>query len=217
MARRNWLAVLVLCVACVPVSLFAEAAAEDAQRARRVTFDIVLSDGQPLRMTVAEGDVGRIQRHSDGLTLGVRPIIVDAQRGEVQVDIFGITKGEGRALQERYASSFELRQGEMPKRVDSGDEFAWNRGVFAPELRAAAVEPLLREVTVLGIDLPTEKKLLEGGTCSNAKTADASLLRPAADAVAKPCSRCCVTCGGVTACGCAVSMDCGSCCCDPCC
>lgn len=29
--------------------------------------------------------------------------------------------------------------------------------------------------------------------------------------------RCCVTCGETTACGCAVSMDCGSCCSGPCC
>jgi hypothetical protein len=28
-----------------------------------------------------------------------------------------------------------------------------------------------------------------------------------------PCSRCCVTCDGITGCGCAVQMDCGSCCC----
>ena len=28
-----------------------------------------------------------------------------------------------------------------------------------------------------------------------------------------PCVRCCVTCDGVTACACAVQMDCGSCCC----
>ncbi len=33
---------------------------------------------------------------------------------------------------------------------------------------------------------------------------------------AKP-SRCCVTCGEDTACGCAVEMSCGSCCVDPCC
>ena len=41
---------------------------------------------------------------------------------------------------------------------------------------------------------------------------------PAQTAVAPtpdgPCTRCCVTCDGVTACACAVQMDCGTCCCE---
>jgi hypothetical protein len=217
MTRRTSFVVAVLCL--VSVSMFAEIPidpVDNPQTGRRVTFDLVLYNGAPLRMTVREGGIGRIERLSDGLTLGVRPIILDAETGQVKVEVFGITKREGRDFQ-RHADSFELRKGEMPRRVDGGD-FAWNRGVFAPEDRAAAAEPMLREVTVLGIDLPAEKRTLNGGACTN--TAGVSSLVPASNAtgvVAGPCSRCCVTCDGITACACAVSMSCGSCCCNPCC
>jgi hypothetical protein len=220
MNRRNWLAVAVLCFVCVPVSMFAQAPLEtvdidNPQTGRRVTFDVVLYNGAPLRMTVREGGIGRIERHSDGLTLGVRPVIIDAERGQVKVEIFGITKREGRGFQQS-ADSFELRQGELPKRVDVADRFAWNRGIFRPEDRSAAAEPMLREMTVLGIDLPTEQRTLSGGTCTN--TPGVSSLETTPGVIPPgPCSRCCVTCDGVTACACAVSMGCGSCCCNPCC
>lgn len=35
--------------------------------------------------------------------------------------------------------------------------------------------------------------------------------------IIEPDGSCCVTCGGISACACAVSMSCGSCCADPCC
>lgn len=38
--------------------------------------------------------------------------------------------------------------------------------------------------------------------------------RPCSDGTDAPCSRCCVTCDGITACACEVWMSCGYCCCD---
>jgi len=58
-------------------------------------------------------------------------------------------------------------------------------------------EDPLFEVTLLGIEF-----------IAAGPTPAASPAEPDA-----PCVRCCVTCDGVTACACAVQMDCGSCCC----
>jgi hypothetical protein len=201
----------------VSLSSFAQAPVDPVDNpssGRKVTFDIVLHDGAPLRMTVREGGIGRIERISDGMTLGVRPVIEDAERGIVKVEIFGITVREGRDVQ-RNAASFELRQGEMPKRVDIGEEFAWNRGVYAPEERAALAEPMLREVKVVGINLPIEKRT-SSGQCTNTPGV-ASFRGPGNVTTNGPCYTCCVTCDGVRACACAVEMSCGSCCCIGCC
>lgn len=211
MTRRSWLTVAVLCLVCVPVSLFAQAPdpVDAPEVGRRVTFDIVLQNGAPLRMTVREGGIGRIERLSDGMTLGVRPVIQDAENGVVKLEIFGITKREGRDVQ-RLAGDFELRRGEMPRRVDVGERFAWNRGVYAPEQRAGAIAPMLREITLLGIDLPLEQT--GSGPCGAGRTLEVS-----SENMSGCTTSCCVECDGARACACGVQMSCGSCCCTGCC
>jgi hypothetical protein len=80
------------------------------------------------------------------------------------------------------------------------------------------------ERLVVPVASPAGEKSVRGfavtveGITAETPPGKAPLSQPVDDALKQAeKGRCCVTCGTTTACGCSVSMDCGSCCSDPCC
>jgi hypothetical protein len=171
----------------------------------RVTLSLVLHDGQSLRMTILEGGLGRIHSKSQGLTVGLSPRLIDPSTGVIELTTFEIV--EKVPGYETISQRESFRVDNTPSRPEWSQRVS--PGISNPVAKTAFAASIVREMRLEGISL-------EAAPAS--ETGRAASLEPTADVEAdNVCSRCCVDCGDNRACGCAVEMECGSCCCDPCC
>ena len=156
-----------------------------------ITLKITLSDGQTLTATEREGGMIRIEK--DGRIFGVTPHIHDKDNSVIKADIFRITtiKRGGTVVGESMAivENVEVNKS-FPRSTNSDPPFTLQveRIVKAKAIDTSVSKPKTNDG--IGIDPPTDPP---------------------------PVYRCCVTCGSTTACACAVTLSCGSCCSGPCC
>lgn len=148
---------------------------------------IELQDGEVINFKVLDGAMVKVKNDDEGLYLGFTPQKLDGER--VSFTVFEITEhGEGLEGMSQVGA-FETSLGE--KASFSG------RGYFGIEVTGFAKSTRkMQEIDAF------RQQVFFGDGEKN----DTPLL-----------GRCCVTCGGTTACGCAITMSCGSCCDGTCC
>lgn len=164
-----------------------------------VKGQLEMTDGEVIQFAVLDGAMLKVRNPDEGYFVGLTPVINEVD-GEplVSFTVFEIEeRGPGlHALRE--SGAFETRLGE----------------------KSAMLAPFYADVSLLGIEK------------SNLSQSDVDKMRrnlmpnklfvkdgpvTGADQGGGISTECCVTCGSTTACGCSVSMSCGSCCDSPCC
>lgn len=147
----------------------------------------VRADGVSMRLKIINGEMARISTARG--TVGLTPRIA----GEgVELHLFEILNSGGTGERMRETARLPLVVG-IVERVTS-----MPFDVEAEVLDTSALPPL-----------PLGWSSQLSGTCAPAAPTTGAEINPLA-----PCSRCCVTCDGVTACACEVWQPCGHCCCD---
>lgn len=146
-------------------------------------IQILLPDGNFVRMTLHEGEMGTITFLSENHTLGFTPISSISNPEQVEIRTFLITT--------RPDGNQTIKSHDSINLVVNGRSMVMDRE------RSFIFD-------LLNVNLNENK----ASSQTNSLGAVSPAIAP---------SRCCVTCGIVTACGCAVEMSCGSCCADQCC
>jgi hypothetical protein len=153
-----------------------------------ITLNITLNDGTPIQAGELEGGLIRIER--DGRVFGLVPRIIDRERSVIGIDIFRITR----------IKRGDVTVGESIEQIETIDT---NPSNARPTNVESQMSIQLKSIKKRNLSMK-EHKAQGSGTISPQNEPD-------------PTERCCVTCGGLKVCGCAVVMSCGSCCCGTCC
>jgi hypothetical protein len=170
-----------------------------------VTVRLSLPDkSDPVEVTVQDGTLARVRRMSDGATIAVAPRITDLQSGAVAVKVFGIT-----TLDDGSEMIRELETAQLNPALQSTDlrsEARWSTKMVMAAVAEGA--PMLREVTLLGIDTPIGR--------THAPKVSAAVSSGGVQPDMAP-NSCCLSCDGWEVCGCAVWCNGKYCCAGRCC
>jgi hypothetical protein len=161
------------------------------QAIRTVGIRVVLPDEHTVRITAVEGDMARIAYEGFGV-LGFAPKVVNAARPTVSIAVYEVS---------------EVEFGSPTRLIET----------VVLEGKGKAT---LGKVAGVDLQLDTVRVVYETDVSRTAMSRPASLFSVAlASTLPSPAKRgpCCVTCGSVTSCGCAVVDSCGCCCDWPCC
>lgn len=161
---------------------------------RLVHGQMALPNGEVLKFAVLEGQMLTLRDADAGSYFGFSPTIVDEAHREVGFVVFEII--------ERGPDQHMLRQIESVEVAATGWLGAVNAEVEIVSIEESGLTQT--ELAKMQAQLAVPSKL------------DATELSDPGEENIHP-GRCCVTCGTTTACGCAVSLGCGSCCQGPCC
>ena len=193
MLKRVLLTVSLVGLLALTASPLQSQVAETALISREAVVLQVWANAVPLTLRVVNGEMARLST-SAGLTYGLTPRLTAEG---VILHLFEISSvGTG---------------GERMRAVDRLQVGPGARAHFGPH-------PLLLEAQFAGREaIPAREAGSPLEQCTPERVgAPEQAAGPSGPDSA--CTRCCVTCDGIRACACAVSMSCGSCCCsdDPC-
>ncbi len=195
MSRRATV-VVALALLFGATGLFAEAYSVP-QSSRLVTGEVSLAGGKLVKFTVLEGQMLKLSDSEEGYTLGFSPTIVDEANLKVSFTVFEITEHGPDLHMLREIESIEVAQTGWVEKAHAEIKIT---GIEESGLSQADLEGIQAKLAVpskLSSDFPYKPATAGGGEEYK--------------------SGCCVTCGATTACGCAVSSGCGSCCVGSCC
>jgi hypothetical protein len=180
----------------------------------RIRLSTTLSDGKPLKMTLRERSAGRIRRLADNALFEVEGVL-SPDHINVTLDISRILERDGSEITIRMGS-IVLTRGDSPINLTSGTTIDWDRlSSGANAVRTFTRERAAPLFTSVAFDdvIPAHSSAPPSSTCTQ-QGLSSRLGDPITN---NECNTCCVTCDGTQACGCAVEMGCGSCCCRACC
>lgn len=168
---------------------------------RLLEGEIELVDGETISFKALEGSLVTIQSPSTG-PIALSGEILDENSRQVRFVVFRVETYGPRLQGLTQIDTIEVRDG------------------LASSLRSLALEGLKvkgihRSDRVSEADVKAYRERLLGPAIGGKATDGAPPISSAG--VEEVDNTCCVTCGSVTACGCSVSMSCGSCCAGPCC
>lgn len=163
-----------------------------------VQGQLELTDGEVIEFAVLDGGMLKVRDSEEGYFIGLTPNIADDPNGaKVVFTIFDITETASGLQSLVYRQTFEVAPGE----------------------KAAMVDPFYADVSIIGFEKSNlsldEVKAMRSNLIAN-QSSDKSGLTTGTDQGGIS-TECCVSCGSVTACGCSVTMSCGSCCDSSCC
>jgi len=200
--KRFFPHILVLAfIALLPASQVLAQAYTLPTSSKLVHGTLTLSDGQKVEFTVLEGAMFTIRDEESDFFLGFTPTIEDEAEERVSFEIFEIQEmgPDLQTLKEvddvLVLKTFEVGSPWMPAYSQ-----LTVRGISDSGLNDVEIEQLREDLRIQLKLSPSSKP----GENSVEPTLTGQ-------------SQCCVTCGSVTACGCAVQMSCGSCCSGACC
>ena len=167
--------------------------AQDAERPRSlVTLELSLADEPPVTITVVDGTLATYERADRAYRVGLIPHVVDEASGEVEIELV----------------SFSPR-GDFPvSRLSLGSVDA----MVGFRTSTAEVGRQVLDITVTDVGTGAPAWLQ---SCSGHERHAASSPVPHANdqfEEENQSTGCCVSCGGASFCGCAVSTSCGQCC-----
>jgi hypothetical protein len=168
------------------------AGADDKEKAERlVVFKMTVPDGQWIKATSTDGGVTRVT--FAGTSLSVSPHIVDRDRSVVAFSVFNPSKSETVPV-----DVVQHAKGNPPAITQT-----------KPSVELEVIKLRDKKPT------STTGSLTVDEDSQGCHASSSSIL--ASDGDVHAMGKCCVTCGTTTVCGCAVIMECGDCCADPCC
>jgi hypothetical protein len=184
-------AVLLGCVVARP--LLGQIKAEAKARSDHyVTVRLSLPDKpNPVEVTVQDGTLARVRRMSDGATIAIAPRITDLGSGAVAIKVFGITILDDGSEMIRELEMAHLNTAQRPTSLRS--EARWSAKAAMATITDAT--PMLREVTLLGVDKPIGRTHAPQALAAAAGTGAQPNMMP---------NQCCLNCDGWEVCGCAV-------------
>jgi hypothetical protein len=195
--RRYALGVLIVVGALVSIGWGQYGKTSQRGRARTspisdnmVTLKLTLSTGEVVTAVQREGGMVRIDKQ--GSIIGLTPKIRDKEDGTIDVAVFRISAIKG-------PSGAVVGEG-----MDLMERLEVRRSLPS---KPTASDILQLSIEVEGIQVGPSPQALDANRASTRKVGQYA---PVGD-------DCCVTCGGLTACACRVSQDCGSCCSGACC
>ncbi|MFI5182279.1 MAG: hypothetical protein ACHQPI_12910 [Thermoanaerobaculia bacterium] len=207
---RFWIGLVAISLAAsVPSPATGQTKAETiATSDHHVALTLTMPDAAQIEVIVRDGAMARLTRKSDGAVIGIAPRITDATTKTVGVMVFGInTLTDGNEIMQAL-ETVTLNPGGQSTAVSS--EGRWHGKTDLATATVADNTPMVKEITLIGVDVPLSHPTPKPRAMAGAP-ATVSNSRPV------PMGRCCLSCGGWEACGCAVYCGGDSCCTGGCC
>jgi hypothetical protein len=185
---------------------------------RRVTLNLVLPGGHSGTVTVPEGRMVRLRREADGATVALSPIVVN--ENAVRLHVLNIyTRPDGNEMVKEL-EELPLESGAATTPLEVPVTWAMEVGQGALASSTSAAEPVGFGVSLASVS--ATGAATQGRPCAGfvnttpVREAPERAGDPIQVGAQSPCFNCCVNCG-YWVCACAVCLDCGKCCCEPCC
>jgi len=189
--------VFLAATALASISAFGSEAAPDGGQPYLVTLEVTYGPSESFQVAAYAGQLLTLRDATLDYNLGIIPRVTDAAGGDLTLELVALDDPEdaGRPLQgaRRYLGTLDGKVGFLSVTATS--------------------QPGPVGIRVLSVDAPAAPGLFlqQAPACERASAS--SLAGDPDDPLElKQVGGCCVTCGNITACGCAVSMSCGSCC-----
>jgi hypothetical protein len=168
---------------------------------RVIQGEVALGDGEVVKFKALEGGMTTIKDLTTGRQIGFTGEITNAESRMVRFTFFEITEPQPGLQALRQIDQIDAVPGQPAASRALPTAMLSVANLGTSKLSAEEIEAFRRSI------LP-ETQFADTGTSPDA------LVKPDPT---NPTTLCCVTCGSTTACGCAVSMTCGSCCDGACC
>jgi hypothetical protein len=157
-----------------------------------VTLQLSISDGDPVTVTVYEGELARFEDVFRRYSVGITPLVTDVASGLVELEIRRLESG-GKVLES--GSPSEILSGKLG---------------FTSVTSAIGNQPL--DVRVVGIEHQPGRTSAQCLTDPGLESSTTLGCDSDVDQLVYQSDGCCVSCGEQRTCGCAVATTCGTCC-----